>query len=462
MGNAAEELDDLLHSPSVSLSSVFASRHFWIGCQAGNPALLDYLFSPAIIDQIFGGIFDHRSAMSSAFARLLTAEHQVIQTRVAGSKPVAVQLQAFFRSDNPHVHQPKIAGIFATIVTQILHLASGAIEADLPGLPDFLVHNLTTIAYRRLLTTLLISHPRIISLSTPLFESLLAGATDQNRLCHTLLLIRAVVAERPISTAFLASTSLITSLLNFASTADCTLFNSLNALEIVRISVDANTASDVSELVSSFENRFASIIQTTDCRLPVLLTLFPSRLFLHIDDFVLNKVSTFYGKAFVATVWSLKIDFLCGFIESSGILSKIIDAFGHSKTNGHLLQLGYCLHTRSHECELLTAEPWRSFLTSSLLPRFQQMTPGARRPTVRASRSFGEEIKLMLATKPAFPPPLDEDIGRIPQVPQVDKSVKAATTMPALPPTPLACMKRLRGKGNRPKRMSDGSENLPE
>jgi hypothetical protein len=450
-------LDALLRNPPVVLSSVFACPHFWVACQTGHQALLDYLFTDETVEQIFDGIFVSQTKLSLAFAHLLTLEQYAVQSRLVASKKIVTKLHLFLQPHNPNVHRPKLAGLYASILTPLLLATGGAFGENLPGIGDFLIHNLTTLAYRNLSATIILNYPTLIPISADLFQILVAEATDQNRLWHTLPLIRVILTERPAAIAAVQSSSIVGSLLRLASDANCTVLNSVNALEIVRKVMESAILPEISEMTASYEHSFDSIVDPRDCRLPVLVALYPVRVSLHLDPFLHNQMSTFYGEAFVSAIRSLPTESFCGLIESSQILIGISNLFAKSRIHGHLTQLAHLLISRAMECKLLITDPWQTFVNSKLIPHLQQFGL-IRRNGIRPSRSFGEVCPIPAPTAPPLPPqePAATDTEEDQQV-----RTQRAVSGHARPPLALMRAQRIRDlKPGRPKRMSEGAVHL--
>jgi hypothetical protein len=375
----------------------------------------------------------------------------MLNCRSVGSK-----LQFFLREDNPHVHHPKLAGIFSTIVTLLLKSSSGAFALQLPDLSRFLIHNLTTISYRDLLAFIILTYPQMASFSPEFVDEILSFSGDETRLTNALLLIRALVRARPSYLRILDNESMVRTLLRIASSLPS--FASLNSLLIVASLVTSPIAAEVHEVISSFERQFEQISDPRDIRSPALLSLFPSRLLLHVGAFMEYQIPTLYAESFVNVIRSLSRDDFCSFIESSDILTQLMSHFHQYKTHGHITNLARCLDSRSRESNAFNREDWRSFVAFSLVPHLGQLNPSSKRTGgLRGYASLGDDIVLEEPPKRTGSTPTVIHRSRTTEQlngdgiedarvtdPPITHLAAVATVRATTTVTPLVCMKRQR------------------
>jgi hypothetical protein len=443
------ELQDLLSNEPVCLSTLFSSPNFWIWCQGGTPALLDFLFRPDTGARIISGVFETPGPLTNAFTHLLTSEYPRIQTRLLNCEPLPRHLHAFMRDSNPNAHRPKLAGTFSQIVRTVLRLSDGRFLTKLPNLVDFLQRNLHLIAYRDLLTHLLVDWPAAAPFSAEFASNLLQTAHTPDLIRNSLALIRSVITQKPAQLPPLKSARILQLLLNLAASPDADKFTSLKSLELVRDIFRRPLRPELRSVLSSFDDSFQ--LEIVDVRTAVLFELFPIRVSKHADDFVNHRLSTLQSQSFLNAVRSLSLIEFADFVESSDFQTKVIAAFGTSRTDGVFTELARYTFAVLRRTDLFSRSDCQAFEELHLgtaRPPPRVYRPVAQRdfPPIQIRHShcpeqwFIARKKFRSATPPAIPLPANR-VGNnsIPEPP--------ARVSPRLSPLHVMRKKRARHVG---------------
>jgi hypothetical protein len=370
---SASDFRAVLKENPISLQGVISSANFWAEYQAENTELLDYLFDPETTSEIFDSIFVHQSLLSHTLMRILTAEYPFLLIRLSQNLMVVSKLQAFLQVENPKVIVPKLAGYFSAILGSVLQASDGAWASNLPGLIDFLINHHSTLAYRDLLLTLIRKYPSVVVFSPEFVDHVIATFCDESRAFSGLFLILTCIKVNSLLVSSLDRPPVIETLLELAASPRSPTIISFGALEVISQIALHTTEPDLRSIIQPFESKFTTIISNDDCRLGVLLSLFPDRILLHVDSFLTIPPPPPLAINFLRTVQSLCPASFCTLVESTSLVSKLIAQFAVSKTNGHVTELARVLNLRSFDCPQLETPEWRTFVVSMLVPHLQRL-----------------------------------------------------------------------------------------
>jgi hypothetical protein len=158
-----------------------------------------------------------------------------------------------------------------------------------------LSHNLAVLSYRTLLEDLAIASPALVPRTSEFYESLL---TDSPCFAHAVQLIHGITTKSPEFASVLATPAVARRLLEAAADPRQPRFTSLRALEVVS---HVAKSPPILSVVDASERSFDTITDLSDCRLAVLLALFPARASRHLDAFAASRTPTAYDAALVGS-----------------------------------------------------------------------------------------------------------------------------------------------------------------
>jgi hypothetical protein len=354
--------------PTVSLATVVASSDFLSESRAGNPTLFGYLFTPETFSSILSTVFAPTdwTTLHTSLADFLTSDSAAIQSALSESAVLASFLPTFLSDSHPNHRNSRLSGIACRLVAHLLRRSPERWSVNLPNLVTFLSRNLALVSYRTLLEDLAIASPALVPRTSEFYESLL---TTSPSLPHAVQLIHGIAKKSADFVPLLASPAIARRLLEAAADPHHPRFFSLRALEVV---AKLAKCAGIRAVVDSFERSFDAVADIADCRLAVLLSLFPARASRHLDAFVASRTPTAYDAALVAAFRRLEPAQFAAIVEQGAFLSAATEALGASKVNGHVGALLRVLHERRELCETLQSAEWAEFVDGTLLPHLQQ------------------------------------------------------------------------------------------
>jgi hypothetical protein len=367
-------LRQLIRDPVPSLASVVACSHFLTESRAGNPDLLTFLFSSETLTLILDTLFEDPSCPQRTYNSLvdfLTSESPPIQLSLLQSDVLAEYLEHFMSESHPNHRNLKMCGVAARIVFTLFKTSSGCYSSRLPGLLDFLLRNLAILAYRNLLADLIVLYPTLFPLT---LDCLIRLLSDESAIFYVLSILKAILKkERALFPTGLSA--VIRRLFEIAALPDRPPFVSLQALELIG---KLRGEPEVDAILSEFASAFGLVINTKDCRLAVLLSLFPNRLLLHFDHFLAHETPTAYNAAAVAAVRSITNTEFITLVERPGFVAAISQSFKRSVVNGHICSFILALNDRRDLSNSLLTAAWSEFMAVEVFPHLE-----------RAARSYG-------------------------------------------------------------------------
>jgi hypothetical protein len=224
----------------------------------------------------------------------------------------------------------------------------------------------------------MVSFPDLAPRTPEFYASVLSGGS------HAVLLLYEVVKKCSDVIKVLAAPPIARGLLEIAASPDQRPFVSLRALEMV---AKVSQHSDVQESLREFERVFDSVVDLSDCRLAVLLSLFPKRIAWHVDDFLASRTPTVYDAALVSVLRRIDPGEFVALVERAGLLSAATAALGHSKVNGQIAAFLRVINDRKALSASLQTAEWAEFVDSTLFPHLRQANESYGGPYVQATQA---------------------------------------------------------------------------
>jgi hypothetical protein len=197
----------------------------------------------------------------------------------------------------------------------------------------------------------------------------------------------------------------------------------------------------LSDVVREFEPAFRCVVDLKDCRLPVLLSLFPGRILLHLDDFLASRTSTMHDFALLEALRTIAAAEFAAIVGRPGVLPAATAALGETKTSGHVTDFLRTLHDRRALALALQTAEWAEYAEGTLLPHLRRVGAaygGPHAPAAPRAMRLSPSAELM----PADPPPegssssgsaSDDEPACIPRSASGPCSILRAKFAPAVP-----------------------------
>jgi hypothetical protein len=253
---------------------------------------------------------------------------------------------------------------------------------------NFLTTAVNVLSYRGFFACLITAYPAIVPRTPEFYESLLQ---DDAMAGYAVQLIHEVAKACSDIVAVIATPALTRRLLQIASMPALASFFSLFALAIVKKFAGKT---EIHEVVQEFEPAFASVVGLRDCRLPVLLSLFPRRITLHIADFLCSRTSTMYDLALLEVLRSIDGAEFAAVVARPGVLAAAMAALGADKLAGHITDFLRILSDRRAVAPSLQTVEWSEFAEGTLLPHL-------RRVSVSYGGPYGPITRRIMALSPS-------------------------------------------------------------
>jgi hypothetical protein len=129
---------------------------------------------------------------------------------------------------------------------------------------------------------------------------------------------------------------------------------------------------DLTPLLFEFAPAFRAVDSLKDPRLAILLSLFPERIFMHIEAFFASQTPTAYDAVFLSVVRAMDDSALAALIGRPGLLALATQSLGLSKVNGHIASFLRAVNERRQASALLQTVEWSDFVDGTLLPYLKQ------------------------------------------------------------------------------------------
>jgi hypothetical protein len=263
---------------------------------------------------------------------------------------------------------PRLSGIASRVIANLIKRS----PARFPGIVDFLSGNLAMLAYRHLFEDLAVAFPDLVPRTAEFYEGLLA---DGKTVGPAVQFVHEVGRKCDEIAVVLGGLGVLRKLLVIAARERP--FVSLRALETV-----AKVAPGAA-VVQEFEAEFETIVLLNDCRLGVLVSLYPRRIKLHIDDFLASRTSTGYDSALVGALRRIEPVEFVALVERPGLLSTATENLGQSKVNGHIATFLRILNERKGLSPSLQTSEWVEFVEGTLFPHLHQLNASYGGPYVQ-------------------------------------------------------------------------------
>jgi hypothetical protein len=302
---------------------------------------------------------------------------------------LATFLNHFLSDSLIHHRNPRLSGVACRVLAQLLKRSRGRYVLLIPDLVDFLTRTLNVLAYRAFLSSLIRADPSVVPRTVEFYEFLLH---DDAVASHAVQLIHEVAKPYGAIATVIATPTLTRRLLQIASTAPLPPFFSLLALEIVNRFPRARLILDV---ICEFESAFESAVDLRDCRLPVLLSLFPRRISLHLDDFLASRTSTMYDMALLDVFRTMSAAEFAAIVENPDVLVGAISRLGKDKVNGQITEFLKLVNDRG----MIQSETWAEFAETILGPHIRRVNApygGAYELPVRRVMHLSPSSELMI------------------------------------------------------------------
>jgi hypothetical protein len=367
MSTESPNLETLLSDPSVTLIDIISSPTFSIESRSGNSDLFRFLFDPQTFQEILNTIFTSPShhQFHNTLIDFLTSDSFAIQQALLNNSILSNFLSTF--PTNPHCLNPKLAGIACRIIARLLKTSNGRYSLQLPTLVNFLTENLVNLPYRDLLEAIILASPTAVPRTSEFYQSLLNATSNK---FYSLSLIRSLIKKSDEILSIIALPTVSRRLFEIASSQTELKYYSLLALEII---TEMRGKVNFESLLNEFESAFEWIQNLNDCRLPILLSLFPRRIFQHIEDFLVSKTSTIYDEIVVEVFRKIDRELFVELVEKPEFLSRATEALGRSKVNGHLGNFLKVLNERRNLSVSLQNSEWAEFSESTLAQHLERM-----------------------------------------------------------------------------------------